>query len=70
MCTNLLESVNDWSLSLKNSNTIDIIFVDFKKACDSVFHQKLVSKIESCGIRGDLVEWLNAFLTGRAHASC
>jgi len=58
----ILESVNDWSLSLKNTNTTDIIFIDFKKAFDSVSHQKLISKIESYGRQGDLLEWLKAFL--------
>jgi len=48
--------------------TIVTLFIDFKKALDSVSHQKLVSKIESYGIRGVwgvLLEWLKAFLTGR-----
>ena len=67
-CSNLLESINDWSLNLKNSNTTDIIFIDFKKAFDSVSHQKLISKIESYGIQGDLLEWLKAFLTNRTQA--
>ena len=60
--------MNDWSLSLKNNNTTDIIFVDFKKAFDSVSRQKLLSKIESYGIRGDLLEWIKAFLTDRTQA--
>ena len=68
-CSNLLESVNDWPLSLKNSNTTDIIFVDFKKAFDSVSHQKLISKIESYGIQGDLLDWIKAFLKNRTQAT-
>jgi hypothetical protein len=60
--------MNDWSLSLKNNNATDNIFVVFKEAFDSVSHQKLVSQIESYGIRGNLLEWLNAFLTARIQA--
>ena len=63
--SNLHESVNDWSLSPKNCTTTDIIFIDLKKAFDSVSYQKLLSKIESYGIQGDLLEWLKAFLTDR-----
>ena len=58
--SNLLESVNDWSLSLTNSATTDIIFIDFKKTFDSVSYQKLISKIESYGIKGDFLEWIKA----------
>jgi len=53
------------SHKLSACNTTDIIFIDYKKAFASVSHQKLVSKIESYGIRGDLLEWLKAFLTVR-----
>lgn len=67
-CSNLLESVNDWSLNLKNCATTDIIFIDFKKAFDSVSHQKLICKIESYGVQGDLLEWIKAFLKDRTQA--
>jgi ribonuclease P/MRP protein subunit RPP40 len=67
-CSNLLESVNDWSIALNNRLTTDIIYIDFQKAFDSVSHQKLVKKIECYGVRDDLLAWIKAFLTNRTQA--
>ena len=64
-CTNLLESVYDWSVALNNKLTIDIIYVDFQKAFDSVSHSKLLIKLEGYGIHADLLAWLKAFLSKR-----
>jgi len=60
-----LESVYDWSVALNNKLTIDIIYVDFQKAFDSVSHSKLLIKLEGYGIHGDLLAWLRAFLSNR-----
>jgi len=35
-CTNLLKSINDWSLSLQNHCGVTIAYVDFAKAFDTV----------------------------------
>ena len=66
-CTNLLESVYDWSVALNNKLTTDIIYIDFQKAFDSVCHQKLIIKLEGYGICGDLLARLKAFLSNRTH---
>ena len=34
--SNLLESVNDWSLSLSRRSSVDIVYIDFMKAFDSI----------------------------------
>ena len=41
------------------------MYFDFKKAFDSVPHQRLLLKLKSYGIEGHLVEWITAFLTDR-----
>ena len=64
-CTNLLESVYDWSIALNNKLTTDIVYIDFQKAFDTVSHQKLLNKLEGYGICGDLLAWLTAFLSNR-----
>lgn len=64
-CTNLLESVYDWSVALNNKLTTDIIYIDFQKALDSVSHSKVLIKLEGYGIHGDLLAWLKAFLSNR-----
>ena len=47
-------------------NAVDIIYLDFKKAFDSVPHQRLLVKIKSYGISGNLYNWITDFLTGRS----
>ena len=63
--TNLLESVNDWTLSLAHKATTSIVYIDFTKAFDLVSHTKLMQKIETYGIQGHLLKWINSFLTNR-----
>ena len=41
-CTQLLDCVNDWTLSIRNRHSVDVIYFDFAKAFDSVSHPKLV----------------------------
>ena len=65
-CTNLLESTNDWSTALDNHLITDVIYIDFRKAFDSVSHSKLIFKLSLYNIRGNLLKWITAFLTDRS----
>jgi hypothetical protein len=64
-CSNLLETVNDWSLALDRHLITDAVYIDFQKAFDSVSHPKLISKLKSYNITGDLLYWITAFLSNR-----
>jgi Reverse transcriptase (RNA-dependent DNA polymerase) len=67
--TNLLESVNDWSITLNNRNNAAVSYNDFQRAFDSVTHPKLAHKLKAHGIEGVLVEWfLNCKLFVRQKA--
>ena len=63
--TNLLESVHDWSLELNSSHCIDSVYIDFSRAFDSIVFSKLLYKLEHYGIRGNLLNWIGAFLSDR-----
>ena len=58
-------ALNDWYRGLYNKKSIEIIFIDFKKAFDSIPHNLLLFKLYKLGIRGKLLNWIQAFLTNR-----
>ena len=63
--TQLIDCLNDWTLNIENKQSLDIIYIDFAKAFDSVVHAKLISKLMSYGISGHLLRWIENFLTDR-----
>ena len=48
-----------------NGGVIDSIYLDFAKAFDTVPHTRLMIKLESFGISGEVLAWIKSFLTGR-----
>ena len=63
--TNLLETVDDWTIALNNRESVAVAYVDFAKAFDSVVHSKLIIKLQSFGLGGLLLQWIANFLKGR-----
>jgi len=59
--TNLLESLNDWTLTIQDKQSVAVIYIDFAKAFDVVSHEKLFRRLYSYGIRGSLLSWLKNF---------
>ena len=64
--SNLLETVNDWSVTINNKQLQTAIYVDFSKAFDTVSHQKLLHKLRAYGIVGDLLSTICDFLSDRS----
>ena len=61
----LLRALDDWTAELDRVNEVDIIYIDFQKAFDSVPHKRLLNTISRYGIRGKTLEWITSFLTER-----
>ena len=52
---------------VENGIPFDIIYTDFSKAFDSVPHKRLLAKIESYGIKGDILNWIKSFFSGSSN---
>ena len=46
------------------------IFVDFKKAFDTINHKILLSKLSFYGIRGKALQWFGSYLSNRSQIVC
>ena len=64
----LLNVLHEWCETLENSNYIDCIYLDFRKAFDTVPHARLLYKLQCYGIDENLIEWIKDFLTGRVQS--
>jgi len=63
--TNLLETFEDWTSAVDQGYGVDMIYLNYSKAFDSVPHCQLISKLEAYGICGDLSLWISNFLSNR-----
>jgi len=63
--TNLLATFEDWTSTLDQGYGVDVIYLDYSKAFDSIPHQSLLCKLEAYGICGNLLSWLSNFLSNR-----
>ena len=63
--TNLLEFLEKITDLFDNSIPVDVVILDFSKAFDKVPHKRLLAKMESLGIRGNLLRWTESWLKDR-----
>ena len=63
--TNLLETFESWTYELDEGYGIDVIYLDYRKAFDTVPHQRLIYKLSQLGITGKVLAWIKEFLNDR-----
>ena len=51
--------------SLDNGDIVISLFIDLKKAFDTVDHRILLRKLYAYGIRGTMLKWIESYLSGR-----
>ena len=61
----LLKVFDDWTQSIDSGYAVDAIYLDLKKAFDSVPHQRLLLKLKRNGISRNILKWITNFLSNR-----
>jgi len=67
--TNLVEIINDWTLTVNTRQCATVAYIDYKKAFDSVNHKKLFIKLSTYGIAGSLLSCIKDFLFNRSQVT-
>jgi len=62
-----LESVTK---SVDDGHNVDVMFLDFAKAFDKVPHHRLLMKLKSHGVNGNVYNWIQAWLRGQKQREC
>ena len=61
----LLHLTDTWKWALDKNFKVGVLFIDFRKAFDSVNHTILLQKLKAVGISGNLLSWMGSYLSNR-----
>ena len=59
----LVKMTEEWRQALDNNLVVGVVFVDFRKAFDSIFHPALFRKLQELGVSGNLWLWIKNYLS-------
>ena len=68
--TALLEAANDWYLNIDNGLLNGVLFLDLKKAFDTVDHYILLEKLKLYGVGTPSLSWFTSYLLNRKQLTC
>jgi len=63
--TNLIAFYNDMTGWADEGRAVDVVYLDFSKAFDTVSHNILLGKLKKCGLDEWSVRWIENWLNGR-----
>ncbi|XP_076068436.1 uncharacterized protein LOC143040877 [Oratosquilla oratoria] len=63
--TQLLEYLEELETTIDERGSVDFVYLDCRKASDTVPHKRLIAKLQALGIRGQLCNWIRGFLQDR-----
>ena len=61
--TALLEATDSWAFNIDRGYVNVVVFLDLKKAFNTVDHEILLTKMNRCGIQGKTLDWFKSYLT-------
>ena len=65
-CLTNLISYNTVTCLLDEGKAVDVVYLDFSKAFDTVSHSILLAKLATRGLEGHTLCWIKNWLDGRA----
>jgi hypothetical protein len=65
-CETALQTVIDeWKLIVSERKMVGVIFMDLKRAFETIDRERLIEKLYQYGIRGVALEWIRSYLNNR-----
>ena len=61
----MLDLTNEWSFNIDRKLINGTLFLDLKKAFDTVDHKILIHKLEFFGLDQSAIAWFKSYLSGR-----
>ena len=68
--SNILTFLEKATKAVDDGLSLDVIYLDLAKAFDKVPHERLLRKLVSHGIEGEVWHWLENWLKGREQRVC
>ena len=68
--TALIESTNSWSVNIDNGLVNGVIFIDLKKAFDTIDHTILIRKLRKYGVDSSSLKWFESYLCDGNQKCC
>ena len=63
--TVLAEATNSWSVNIDNGLVNGVVFIDLKKAFDTIDHNIILKKLGNYGVDLNSLKWFESYLTNR-----
>ena len=60
-----LNVMDSWTKALDRGESIDVVYLDFMKAFNTIPHKRLIGKLKSYGIEYYTLRWIQVFLSDR-----